>query len=273
MLMHSTPNEHSLYSGCSYVIKKPTHLFKEKYSGFRLCGDKYWGEKGFVVGKMKALPVAIYLGTAFDANAPILVPKNVKHYAAIGCYLKSGEYLEGVRFLDQKLDVAVAVLNKVPFDLEHWSAIADEQYPNGLPQPYSNDPTQWIFHGHPAGSVIWCENEKRIIEGDLRTDDTVLQVAVARLLGYQWPAELDTDMELAPEQRAWVERCKALAKHADDDGIVCLAAVRGETPAHQRVEALLETAYGQRWTTHTRDQLLKTVGSPSIEQWMYNQFF
>src|SRR5699024_5037278 len=155
MLMHSTPNEHSLYSGCSYVIKKPTHLFKEKYSGFRLCGDKYWGEKGFVVGKMKALPVAIYLGTAFDANAPILVPKNVKHYAAIGCYLKSGEYLEGVRFLDQKLDVAVAVLNKVPFDLEHWSAIADEQYPNGLPQPYSNDPTQWIFHGHPAGSVIW----------------------------------------------------------------------------------------------------------------------
>lgn len=27
------------------------------------------------------------------------------------------------------------------------------KYPTGLPKPYSDDPTQWIFHGHPAKSV------------------------------------------------------------------------------------------------------------------------
>ena len=38
----------------------------------------------------------------------------------------------------------------------------------------------------------------------------MLQVAVARLLGYRWPAEEDTGMELADEQREWVRRCEGL---------------------------------------------------------------
>lgn len=37
------------------------------------------------------------------------------------------------------------------------------------------------------------------------TNHTVLQVAVARLLGYRWPAELDTEMELSDEQRTWMK--------------------------------------------------------------------
>lgn len=238
-----------------------------------LRGKSFWGLKGIAVSQMGELPTCFYLGNVYDTNCCAVVPKNENDLKAIFCFLQDAEFCREVRTIDQSLKVTPQNLLKIPFDLEHWSAIADEQYPNGLPQPYSNDPTQWIFHGHPAGSVIWCENEKCTVEGELRTDDTVLQVAVARLLGYQWPAELDTDMELAPEQRAWVERCKVLAKHADDDGIVCLAAVRGEAPAHQRIEALLETAYGNQWTTHTRDQLLKTVGSPSIEHWLYNKFF
>ncbi len=38
---------------------------------------------------------------------------------------------------------------KVPFELEYWKKVAEEKYPNGLPKPYSDDPTQWLFHGHP----------------------------------------------------------------------------------------------------------------------------
>ena len=72
-------------------------------------------------------------------------------------------------------------LVKVPFDLDHWTKVAEEQYPNGLPKPFSADSTQWIFHGHPAES------------------DQSLQVAVARLLGYRWPAELDAKIELADD--------------------------------------------------------------------------
>jgi hypothetical protein len=37
-----------------------------------------------------------------------------------------------------------------------------------------------------------------------------LQVAVARRLGYRWPAESDRSMELSDNARAWVERSTAL---------------------------------------------------------------
>ncbi|MBE0507681.1 MAG: SAM-dependent DNA methyltransferase, partial [Marinospirillum sp.] len=96
---------------------------------------------------------------------------------------------------------------------------------------------------------------------------------VARLLGYRWPAELDPDMELAVEQRAWVERCAELADAVDDDGIVCLPAVRGEKPAAQRLEALLQTAYGQAWTTPLKNRLLEEVGGKSLDLWLRDQFF
>ena len=96
---------------------------------------------------------------------------------------------------------------------------------------------------------------------------------MARLLGYQWPAELNIEMELAVEQRAWVERCKALASLVDDDGIVCLPAVRGEKTAELRLEALLEAAYGDAWTTPLKNQLLETVGSKSLTAWLRDKFF
>ncbi|SUA58541.1 N-6 DNA Methylase [Oligella ureolytica] len=273
--LQNTPEQLKEYSGLNGLVRW------EQGNGSLLNNDasrptqglKAVGYSGIAIHRMRILFPYHFSKTRLHQNVAIVLPKKPEHLPAIWCFCSSPDYNETVRQIDQSLKVTNATLVKVPFDLEHWTMVAEEQYPNGLPQPYSNDPTQWIFHGHPAGSVIWCENEKRTVEGELRTDDTVLQVAVARLLGYQWPAELDTAMELAPEQRAWVERCKALAKHADDDGIVCLAAVRGEAPAHQRIEALLETAYGNQWTTHTRDQLLKTVGSASIEQWLYNKFF
>jgi hypothetical protein len=99
------------------------------------------------------------------------------------------------------------------FDLAHWQQVAAERYPNGLPKPYSDDPTQWMFHGHPQPA----------------TDP--LQVAIARLLGYRWPAETDADMELSDEARPGLRSPTKLAAHADDDGIVCLPPVRGEKPA------------------------------------------
>ena len=81
----------------------------------------------------------------------------------------------------------------------HWQQVAAERYPNGLPEPYSDDPTQWIFHGHPCGSVIWDEAAKWTAIGPKRTDATVLQTAVARLLGYRWPAEEPSPPAPLPE--------------------------------------------------------------------------
>src|SRR5699024_3433879 len=157
-------------------------------AGVYLRAASAMGFEGVLVSQMRDLLPVKFTGTPFDTNAGALIPKKLEHLPAIWCFCSSPDYNEAVRQIDQSLNVTNATLVKVPFDLEHWTKVAEERYPDGLPQPYSNDPTQWIFHGHPAGSVIWCENEKRTIEGDLRTDDTVLQVAVARLLGYRWPA-------------------------------------------------------------------------------------
>ena len=112
-------------------------------------------------------------------NASAIIPNKLEHTVAIWSYMSSLEYQYAVRKINQKLRVADATLVKVPFDLERWTKVAEEKYPKGLPKPYTDDPTQWIFHSHPCGSVIWSDDEKWTVNGPLRTDSTVLQVAVA----------------------------------------------------------------------------------------------
>jgi hypothetical protein len=238
-------------------------------------GRQILGKSGLRITQMRSLPITIYSGEVFGKNAATVVPHTLNNLPAIWCFCSSPEYNEAVRQIDQSLKVTNATLVKVPFDLAYWQKVADEKYPNGLPQPYSNDPTQWIFHGHPCGSVIWDETLKWTAEGALRTDETVLQVAVARLLGYRWPAELDPDMELAAEQRQWVDRCEALHAYADEDGIVCIPPVRGEGLASDRLLNLLAAAYGEKWSNAILGELLKSVGhgGKTLETWLRDQFF
>ena len=236
-------------------------------------GKRVLGRKGLRVTQMGELPVTVYTGEVFGKNAATVVPDDPKHLPAIWCFCSSPEYNEAVRRIDQKLNVTNATLAKVPFDLERWAAVARDQYPNGLPQPYTNDPTQWIFHGHPCGSVVWDETDKCTRHGAVRVDATVLQVAVARLLGYRWPAESDTAMELAEEQRAWVGRCPTLLAQADEDGIVCIPAIRGEPSANERLLDMLAAAYGEAWNDDTSARLLAAGGASTFGEWLRNRFF
>ena len=205
----------------------------------------------------------------------VIVPRYPFHLSAIWAYCSSTQFYDDVRQLDQNVIVANGTLVKVPFDLEYWTQVAAERYPHGLPTPFSDDPTQWIFHGHPCGSVVWDESTKRLAHGSLRTDDTVLQVAVARLLGYRWPAELDPKLELADEARTWVARSAELLALADKDGIVCLAPVRGELAAAERLRNLLAAAYGDAWRADTLATLLAASGwtGKSLASWLRDAFF
>lgn len=267
----STPSGLEDYSGMSCVLRWTdggTNLARRQ-------GDVAWGKRGVAVSQMSQLPCGYYAGDVQDSNINVVIPRKPEHIGAVSVFVASPEFVDAIRRIDQKLSVTNGTMVKVPFDLEHWANVAREKYPLGLPRGYSNDPTQWVFHGHPCGSVVWDENAKRTANGPLRTDDTVLQVAVARLLGYRWPAELDSSMELADEARAWVTKCDALVPYADKDGIVCVPAVRGESPAADDLLKLLIAAYGPQWNTGTLQELLAAVGyrGKTLEAWLRDGFF
>lgn len=172
---------------------------------------------------MNRLKCCRYFGVKHDKMAAALVPTSSEHLPALWALCSSPEYHELIREVSQKVDVATATLVQIPFDIEKWSQMATKGYPDGLPEPASNDPTQWLFHGRP----------------DEAQEGTELQVAVARLLGYRWPAELDDKIRLSKGARTLIEKCGALAQFADDDGIVCIPPVRGERSAADRLAALM----------------------------------
>ena len=239
----------------------------------RLQGVGAWRRSGVAVSQMGSVPVALFLGNTFDSNVSAMPVKRPAELPAIWCFCSSPEYQEAVRIIDQSLKVTNATLAKVPFDIDRWTKVAEERYPNGLPRPYSDDATQWIFHGHPCGSVVWDDAERWTAQGPLRTDPTVLQVAVARLLGYRWPAEQDVELELADEQREWVRRSEDLLGLVDEDGIVCIPSVRGEPPAGDRLLELLAAAYEDSWNEGVLAGLLAEAGGKSLDDWLRNRFF
>jgi hypothetical protein len=210
-------------------------------SGKWRAGVSLWGRSGVLVSQMGDLPVTLYAGAAFDENAAVLTPRDPSHLAAIWAYTGSSEYVHAVRLIDPSLKVTPGSLAKVPFDLEHWQEVASEQYPNGLPPAQSDSPSQWLFRGVTPGSTA------------------PLQVAVARLLGYRWPAQ-DPD---------------GLDELADADGIVSLPAVGGESPAAERLRVLLARAYGSDWSPALLDRLVAEAGSPgaTLESWLRDDFF
>ena len=273
------PNDKAHYSGREHVLQwgdgGRTHRENPKA---RVQGESAWERRGVVVGVMSSLNTTLYEGDMFDISCVPIVPRSEEHVLPAWCFCGSREYRKAVRRVDPKLNVTSATLAKVPFDLAHWQSVAATEYPNGLPEPYTDDPTQWLFHGHPCGSVVWDEETRWTAHGSLRVDASVLHVAVARLLGYRWPAEFDAEMRLAAECREWVERCWELHNFADADGIVCLQAAAGELPAVDRLRALLSAAYGEEWSAEKESQLLTSAGNGkrppgSLNEWLRDRFF
>ncbi|NLF73011.1 MAG: SAM-dependent DNA methyltransferase [Candidatus Anammoximicrobium sp.] len=216
-----------------------------------------YGKSGVSIRHTGNLAATLYGGELYDQTSAVIVPNDPGLLSAIWSFCTHADFYDAVRELDQALKVTNATLVKVPFDLARWEDIAAEKYPNGLPEPESDDPTQWLFHGRPEESTV------------------PLQVAAARLLGYRWPAELDTEMRLSARARDLVKRCDELLPLADRDGLVCIPAVRGEATAADRLLNLLAQAYGSAWSTDTLNRLLKDAGyaGKTLETWLRDGFF
>ena len=287
IFLQSSPKSQVIYSERCSVLKwengegELANLMSEKKrlenysSGIWQVWSRFINKSGICIGAMRQLPATPYDGYCFDNNTAVLVPHNPDHLPAIWCYCSSPEYNENVRKIDQKLNVTNATLIKVPFDLERWQKVAEEKYPHGLPKPYSDDPTQWIFHGHPCKSVVWDDEKKWTAFGPLRYDSTVLQVAVARILGYRWPGEGDLEIDLSDETRQILNSLSIFDKFVDDDGIACIPAVRGEAPLADRLLDLLVAAYSDAWSGDTLSTLLANSdhAGKSIESWLRDKFF
>ena len=270
--LHTTPISTNFYDGNSLIIDWGKHGKGMLRPGIE---NNAYGEKGIALGQMGVLPATLYQGSLYDNNTGVIIPSNSGHLAAIWCFCSSLQYNIEVRKIDQSLKVTNATLVQIPFDLDYWTKVAAEKYPHGLPSPFSDNPTQWIFHGHPASSVVWDEDSKQLTKGALRRDGTVLQVALARLLGYRWPAELDREMELSAQSREIVASCEALLPFADEDGIVCIPSMNGERNAEDRLLELLAASYGPEWSSVLLDELLFACGAEGkkLEYWLRDLFF
>jgi hypothetical protein len=253
-----TVSKTQFYGGMQGVLRWDNNGSDLKATpGAYIRGAVAWGKRGISVSQKQDLPVSIYTGEKWNMNCASIIPKEPAILPALWAYCASDFFRSEVRKINQSLKVNPGYFLGIPFDLGHWTKIAQEQYPNGLPKPYSDDPTQWLFHGHPAPS------------------EQSLQVAVARLLGYRWPAEENPEMELSDEAEAWGKKAADLLSLADDDGIVCLPPVRGERPAAERLLEVLAAAYGPEWSAVRLTELLAAVGyaGKNLEAWMLDGFF
>lgn len=189
----------------------------------------------------------------------------------------------------RRTGVAVSQMSTLPCALYFGDAFDSNVCPI-IPKAPLHLPAIWTF----------CESGKyqeaiRIIDQKVAVANATLIVALARLLGYRWPAELELDsgsgfqpldpankrqddastMELSDEARLWVKKCEDLLPYADDDGIVCIPSVRGEEPAAVRLQALLAAAYGDEWSPTRLGELLAQVecADNSLDYWLREKFF
>jgi hypothetical protein len=259
-LFQLTSDETQLFDGRHSVLKWENgngELARSEQAFVK--GREAWGKDGVIIRHMGSLPAGLYLGDLFDQSSAAIIPKDVRNLNAIWSYCASHEYGENVRRIDQSLKVTNATLVKVPFDLEKWKTVARKNYPEGLPGPYSNDPTQWLFHGHPADVVI----------------GHALHVTLARICGFSWPAEANA-IRVGDISRAWLHKTRGLPC-GDDDGLLALPSVGGEASLADRLRSYLATTFGTSWSEALERKLVVEAFTEfgtnlpkdvSIESWL-----
>lgn len=239
-LYQMAPDANDAISGCDSLLRwENGNGTLANSPQARICGQPGWGKDGVAVGVTKSLYRARYFGNKFDCTLAVIIPKKSWYLDAIQKYVFSNEFIEQVRRVDQALSVTESSFGKVPFDFERWQITESGFGISSNPQCY--DPTQWLF----AGDVV--------------TSDNVLQVAVARLLGYQWHQQ----------------KADNLVELADKDGIVCLPPVAGEQPAAERLRAFLAAAYEGEISPDEIARLLANAGfaGKGLDEWLRDGFF
>jgi hypothetical protein len=95
------------------------------------------------------------------------------------------------------------------------------------------------------------------------------------VLDYRWPAENDTEMELADEAMELINALKAFDHLSDEDGIFCIPSVNAEQAGAERLRDYLQKVFAGEWNNQTITQLLQKEGAKStnLEAWLRDEFF
>ena len=139
--MQTTVDAHTIWGGASLLVwwkSDGRHLIRRREEGQAAARTR----QAVSVSQMNNLPCCMLAAHAFDSNVSPLFVRENNQIEAIYTYCTSEEFLSNVRTLEPSLKANNGVLLKIPFDLNHWQKVAAEKYPDGLPEPYSDDPTQ-----------------------------------------------------------------------------------------------------------------------------------
>lgn len=233
----SSPSNDAAYSGNDRLMMSSQLMDCLGISGYDTVGGGARGRRGVLMAKMGSLATSLYDGSWYDDNTYTLIPKRESDLPFLWAACRNESFHDAIRRVSSKTAVPVGAVASARID---WDAARESALP--LSEPWSDDPTQWLFEGRPEVST------------------GPLQVAVGRLLGYRWPEQASSD---------------DLDQFADRDGIVCLPAVAGELPAADRLQALLARAYGDEWSPGLIRQLLDEAGSSkkNLAEWLRDEFF
>ncbi len=250
-LFQYSPEMDGGFSGFSGILKWEQGRGPLSAIGTAHKGLKVYGKQGFAVSVTSGQKFTRFLGYRFDNTIAVLIVQKAYFHCAVGAFLMSDDFKAEVKKLDQALSVTESAFLKVPFDLAYWQKVAAEKYPDGLPKPHSDDPTQWLFNGHPTDST------------------QPLHVAMARLLGYRWPRQTGSSIPDCPALGP-----DGLENFTDEDGIVCLPPLNHEQPADARLRQLLTAALG----AFDERALIAAAGlkgskTKTLEDWLRDEFF
>ena len=237
--LQGSPSGTSAFSGCQGIVDMGS-IDLGLAPGSLIRARDLFGQRGVVVRQTRPHYASLHTGARFDMSAPVLFPRNLESLPAVWAFARSAQFPRLVGELDPDRKVPNGTFEELPFDFEQWSQAAAAEGP--LPEPSSDDPTQWLFNGRPEVSTA------------------SLHVAVGRLLGYGWPEQSESD---------------ELDALADSDGIVCLPPVAGEPPAAERHQEVLATAFGELWSPARVTGLLDQTRSKkrNLADWLRDEFF
>lgn len=273
------PHETTEYAGCHYVVR--WSLLQSGFESAAVRGEAAWGQRGLAFGQMNTLPLTIFGGTKFSNSSPVVVPKDMSNLEPLYAFFASPQFRVELRKINAKTSVDNGYFGKIPFDLAHWKEVAAAKLPNGLPRPCSNNPTQWLFDGHPRGSADpnvgpdSSTNPRLVTRHGVRPGVAghPLQVAVVRLLGYRWPRQTGSsfmDCSAVPEPDE-VDRSGLV----DPDGIVPLPALAGEADAATRLRDLIRGVWGPDYGEGTIRELLaaEEAKATDLGTWLADESF